>query len=596
MATLSNKIIGLVGTAMVFAGMSFGQTFTCPVTAASPGTVPAPILDRFEDTTALVADLKITGCMDTAGATTNVVVTLNEPVTSKIVAAATATSEAVLTLIDATTPAASVIVQGFIAGNTVTFLNVPFPGAGDTYSLQVSNIRVNASLAPNGTSNFNITEGLFVTNQGQAVYATPAAITVGYVVSGFGAPKGGSALLPGAAAILASGGDVPNAAICTGNPVTTVSPAAASFSITETEAFGGAFKTTYPQGQTAASVGLCNGLACPVTNGEGGSLTAVPAAFPATGKVNGTVGGTLVAGTGVASHGTRFQLVFNNVPSGVTIYLPANPFNNDAAVGGNAGFSVGLTQTVTGAYAPFTTFAPAKPSGVLLANTMVPFTATGGTFTAVYEILSTDDTFVGESFTVTGAITEAANFSTTALSAITVTESPAPSSGSDIPTFAASSNPAITLTAFSLCQTTLLYPFITNQQGYDTGIEISNTGADPLGLVGATAAGTTGLCNLNFYGAGGSLTTTTLVATPAGFGTATGLAPGSTGAFLLSGTDPGFQGYMIAQCNFLYGHGYAFIFNGLIGTSPNAVAEGYLAEVLLNNRAAIGVGPEAVQF
>jgi hypothetical protein len=324
-----------------------------------------------------------------------------------------------------------------------------------------------------------------------------------------------------------------------------------------------------------------------VTNGDGGSLQAAPVGY--------TGHGTVVAGTGTATHGDRFAFTFNNVPTGVTIYLPINAANNNVTTGSD--LVATLTSSVTGAFAAVTP-APAKTSGLLVANTFAAYTATGGTVTAVYEILSTDDTFTGESFNATGFITENANFSTTALPAITVTVTPAPSSGTDIPTFAASTNAPITLTAFSLCQTTLLFPFVTNQQGYDTGIAISNTGADPLGLVGATSAGTTGLCNLNFYGAGGALTTTTLVATPAGFGAAAGLAPGASGAFLLSGTDPGFQGYMIAQCNFLYGHGYAFIFNGLIGTSPNAVAEGYLAEVLANNRSglAVGAGPEFVTF
>jgi hypothetical protein len=351
------------------------------------------------------------------------------------------------------------------------------------------------------------------------------------------------------------------------------------------ENFAGAFKSQAPIG--VGGTGLCGGAACPVTNGDGGSLLAAPGGY--------TGHGVVAVGTGLATHGDRFAFSFANVPTGVTIYLPINAANNNVTTGSDVVAT--LTSGVTGAFAAVTP-APAKTSGILTANTFAAYTATGGTVTAVYEIMSTDDTFTGETFTATGAITAAANFSTSALPAITVTVTPAPSSGTDIPTFAASTNAPITLASFSLCQTTLLFPFITNQQGYDTGIAISNTGADPLGVVGATSAGTTGSCNLNFYGAGGALTTTTLVATPTGFGTASGLAPGSTGSFLLSGTDGGFQGYMIAQCNFLYGHGYAFIFNGLIGTSPNAIAEGYLAEVLANNRsgAVVLAGPEFVTF
>ena len=40
-----------------------------------------------------------------------------------------------------------------------------------------------------------------------------------------------------------------------------------------------------------------------------------------------------------------------------------------------------------------------------------------------------------------------------------------------------------------------------------------------------------------------------------------------------------FTGFIIAQCNFQYAHGFAYITYGGLGT-PNAVAMGYLAEVV----------------
>ena len=42
--------------------------------------------------------------------------------------------------------------------------------------------------------------------------------------------------------------------------------------------------------------------------------------------------------------------------------------------------------------------------------------------------------------------------------------------------------------------------------------------------------------------------------------------------------NPGFQGYIIAQCRFQYAHGFAFITDGPIGQAR--VAEGYLALVM----------------
>ena len=39
---------------------------------------------------------------------------------------------------------------------------------------------------------------------------------------------------------------------------------------------------------------------------------------------------------------------------------------------------------------------------------------------------------------------------------------------------------------------------------------------------------------------------------------------------------PGFQGYVIAQCNFQYGHGFAFISD----VGANRVSEAYLALIM----------------
>ena len=46
--------------------------------------------------------------------------------------------------------------------------------------------------------------------------------------------------------------------------------------------------------------------------------------------------------------------------------------------------------------------------------------------------------------------------------------------------------------------TNLLFPFVTNQAGFDTGMSIANTGADPFGTVGQAST-----CTLHFFGAAG---------------------------------------------------------------------------------------------
>jgi hypothetical protein len=174
---------------------------------------------------------------------------------------------------------------------------------------------------------------------------------------------------------------------------------------------------------------------------------------------------------------------------------------------------------------------------------------------------------------------------------------PAPTSGTDIPTFAPTSNPALTLSLFNLCQTTLLFPFAAGSaaSGYDTGIAISNTGLDPYAKA-LTAAGTPGTCTFNFYGSGAP-TPSTNVTLPTTAFPAT-LSPGQTAAFSIVANNvaPGFSGYIIAQCNFLYGHGLGLITYGAGANS--GFSEGYIAEVLGNNRSAttVGAGPEAITF
>ena len=112
--------------------------------------------------------------------------------------------------------------------------------------------------------------------------------------------------------------------------------------------------------------------------------------------------------------------------------------------------------------------------------------------------------------------------------------------------------------------TNLLYTFMTNQAGFDTGFSISNTGADPFGTVGQS-----GTCTLNFFGA----------AAPAPLVTPN-IAPGGTHTSVVSSVAPGFQGYMIAVCNFSYAHGFAL----LNDIGAQRLASSYLANTVCRDR------------
>jgi hypothetical protein len=117
--------------------------------------------------------------------------------------------------------------------------------------------------------------------------------------------------------------------------------------------------------------------------------------------------------------------------------------------------------------------------------------------------------------------------------------------------------PAITVT---ICRTNLLFPYVTNQAGFDTGLAISNTSTDPFGT-----AAQVGPCTLNFFGANA----------PAAITTAN-IASGTTYTNLASVASPNFQGYIIAVCNFQYAHGFAFVSD----LGARNIAMGYLALII----------------
>ena len=108
-------------------------------------------------------------------------------------------------------------------------------------------------------------------------------------------------------------------------------------------------------------------------------------------------------------------------------------------------------------------------------------------------------------------------------------------------------------TALSLddCTTTMFFPFLTNQQGYETGIVFSN----PSGLAGR--------CEVEAIGTRGGTMRTEVI------------PPRSQKAFVLSSEFPGFQGQMNVECSFQNGDGYAYIL------SPEGDANsGYLPRLL----------------
>jgi hypothetical protein len=278
---------------------------------------------------------------------------------------------------------------------------------------------------------------------------------------------------------------------------------------------------------------------------------------------------------GFATQGTRVYLALSNVQNGVTLRVPnrvplfragtTTQTGLAVLIPGASGAGMGGTPT-TGAAGGFTTL------GI----------STAGTALAVYEVTYTDVFAVEELFIpigvhfladpvadlptpglVTRGVGGFAPFYTAAAARVAQSDA----SGLGTPRFVPSTT-AFDLYTVTKCFCNILFPFVTNQQGYDTGIVIANTSRDPFGT-----SIQTGRVTLFYYGGGPSG-----AAAPASQ-TSTAISGGQYLAFTLSGGGTngidnraaGFEGYIIAQSEFQYCHAVAYISAfGASATTPGA--------------------------
>jgi hypothetical protein len=159
-----------------------------------------------------------------------------------------------------------------------------------------------------------------------------------------------------------------------------------------------------------------------------------------------------------------------------------------------------------------------------------------------------------------------------------VTAVPATGTGSaPVPRFVNVATQNDTLFSVVPCVTNLLFTFVTNQAGFDTGIALVNTSADN---DGSDAPFSTtpqhGSCTVFFFN--GTTTAPAPQTTgdiPAGGQVAFTLQSGGVAGSTSSAA--GFQGYIIAQCNFQFAHGFAFISDM---AESHLGSQGYLALVI----------------
>jgi hypothetical protein len=527
------KIFGLAGALVVFAGMAAAQD-VCTANA------PATNIVRNEGTTETIASMVIncTGAGAPGIASLQVFLSPSVPITSKVLSTSSGATEAIA-IVGATQT------NGTVSGSTLNFSGIAVPGGA--FTITIANVRVNVTSLSVGTGVPPTISATAFLN-GSAGSLTPVALSfsnVAFVQNGLGSSKSYKTFSVNAPALpaanipfpsgTASSSGANNFVICN-----SYSPKSDGVTFTPTQAAAGGSTTTQSSGKSLAFVVQIN--------------ENFASSFKSIADESSPVATTLASNAVV--EGTRLTITFNNVPSNVTLYVPVG------AIASTAGGGLATIQLT--ASAPGTAFAAVTASSSSSVGGLAIAAVTGQ---ATFEV-RTDDLNNLDSYNVPVFIVTSSNAVAGSSTAITAAVSFAPVGSTVIPNFAITgSTNTVTGSTFNLCTTSLLFPFVTNQVGFDTGIAIANTSTDPFGSNGATAQA--GTCTLNFYGAGAPSPSN--VVSP-------NVPSGTVYTTVLSGIAAGFQGYMIAQCGFQFAHGFAFITDGV--GSTGGLSQGYLAGVI----------------
>jgi large repetitive protein len=446
------------------------------------------------------------------------------------------------------------VFQGVVSGNSVTFFGIPVLApvtAGASRVYRITNIRANASALSGGSAAgaTPVIASISISGATSLLITNPTP-TIGFVQAG----------------LTASASSASNFNQCTSATRASVNV------LTFSENFGTAFKTrvaaqsnTIYAGQISTPVQNVPGS---IYNSESNLVVPIP-----------TGGGM----AGLADYGTRLKASFNNIPAGIRLWVSTSNVNNAAspvgapAVPGGSAANTGQTtyvqlvssETVSGG-ALAGTF-PAAVSSTDTSSTgttpivEIPVSSTG-TASAVWEVVNTNPNAI-DSFKVAVYVTYSANvaqnsppagtatvnlsFAPTPTAAFSASAGAAASSSLPIPRFIQDTGAAKNIFNINICRTVLLYPYVTNTSGYDTGIAIANTTSDPFGT-GAQS----GSCKLNWYQG----------TTNPPQGDTGNIAAGTVWANLASIMVPAFgsggpygSGYMIAVCNFQFAHGFAVV-------------------------------------
>jgi len=409
--------------------------------------------------------------------------------------------------------------------NVVTFLGVPVdpPATNATRYYRITNLRVNASTVAATSLGGSIVYGYVSASSSTSMEINAPQQVIGLVSNGL-------------TVTVTSGGSFLQCV-----PETGVSVGTINF----TDNFATAFKITGAATQNTPGV---------VYNTEGGLV--IPACSDTV-----TSNCSDFGETGYSDTGTELQAVFASIPAGVTVAVE----NTVTSLTGTTATLVSPTPSASG-------WTVINPSG-----------ATGGT--AVWEItVSNTQAIASLTFGIEGTWKSVPGTpgspATGTWATVLGSYSPlvAAWANGPIPEFSTTVNvPTAPSNLFiiNLCQTVLLFPYVTDYTGFDTGIAISNTGLDPLGATGASP-GQNGSCVVSVYDNGALASNISQTGNPTA-GTISSvydtaltnglIAAGSTWAFALSSNDPSYGstptwgtiGYAIGVCNFQFAHGYSFV-------------------------------------
>jgi hypothetical protein len=476
------------------------------------------------------------------------------------------------------------VFQGRNAGaNSIVWLGVPIdpPGTNATRVIRITNIRANANQLGVSSTLIPTQIVMFISVTGTtSVPINNPQQTVAFIQPGlsFSTRQAVNSYLQCVSFNSAAATDSSKALI---NGMGTV--------VRFSEGFASAFKrrnaAAYADGDTSPTP-VNQNVPGAIYNTESGFLNQTPAIVTGS-SANG------LAAAGLADHGTRLMARFANVPAGVVLYASlypvatcsdCGPSSRPAITAARAATTSTLTMarlvtTDANGGGSFSRVTGTNSSSFDSGAATAPIALNNGAGMATWEVLQADP-LTSQTYEFGIGVSYVANTSNNlpGLGSATVAGSFAPlstvttqSSGAPLPRFADTSS-ARTIFTISACTTNILFVFLTNQAGFDSGIAISNTSVDPFGT-----APQSGPCKLNYYGettgGGAAPAAQTSAVVPAGKQLTAVLSTG--GNYGIAAT-PGFQGYMIAQCQFQYAHGFAFISD----VGANRVSEAYLGLIL----------------